>query len=226
MAEQRVLRERFTQELESLRLGILELGSMVDKAVTDCMRALAERNIDLARDVVSRDKLINVKRFTIEEQVIDLLATQQPMARDLRFIAAVLVIAIELERMGDYARGIGEVTVRMGHAPLARPLGQLTQMADLARSMLSDALDAFARQDAPAARLLPVKDDAVDTINDQIYQELVELMITDPRMVTSATWLLWITHNLERLADRATNIAERVVFMVTGQLEEMDVSTY
>lgn len=221
-----VTRERFVQEMDAMKQGILELGSMVDKAVADSMRALADRQLDLAREVVARDKQINLKRFTVEEQVINLLATQQPMARDLRFIAAVLVIAIELERMGDYARGIAEVTIRMGHAPLAQPIVRLSQMADLARDMLGDSLDAFTTQDVSLARSIPAKDNAVDTLNDQIYHDLVQQMIHDPQTVTAATWLLWITHNLERLADRATNIAERVVFMVTGELEEMDVSTF
>jgi phosphate transport system protein len=148
------------------------------------------------------------------------------MARDLRFIMATQIIAIELERMGDYARGIAEIALRMGHAPPIKPVVDLPKMADLARDMLREVLDAFARRDVSLARAIPQRDDAVDALNDRIYSAVIDLMIQDPQTVNRATWLLWVTHNIERLADRVTNVAERVVFMVTGELTEMDVSSY
>lgn len=223
---ERVARGRFTQTLDALHQGVLTLGSMVDKAIVQAIRALVERNFDLAREVIESDQAINRRRFDLENLALDVLAMQQPMAGDLRFIMATQIIAIELERMGDYARGIAEVTLRMAYCPPPKAVEDLIRMSELARAMLSDALEAFARRDIVLARALPTRDDAVDTLNDRIYKTQVDLMIHDPEMVNCATWVLWITHNIERLADRVTNIAERVVFMVTGQLVEMDVSTF
>ena len=223
---ERVTRGKFTHALDELNQGVLTLGSMVDKAIAKAMQALHQRDLDLAREVIENDQAINRRRFDLENLALDVLAMQQPMAKDLRFIMATQIIAIELERMGDYARGIAEVTVRMGFGPPLKSVDDLVRMAELARTMLSDALDAFAQRNVDLARALPARDDAVDALNDRIYQTQVDLMIHDPAMVNCATWLLWITHNIERLADRVTNIAERVVFMVTGELVEMDVSTF
>lgn len=223
---ERVTRDKFVHALDELNQSTLELGSMVDKAITQAMHALFQRDMDLARHVIVNDQTINRKRFALENAALDLLAMHQPMARDLRFILATQIIAIELERMGDYARGIAEVSVRMGYLPPTKCVDDLTRMAELARAMLSDVLDAFARRDAVLARSLPKRDDDVDILNDRIYQQLVDLMIREPQTVNHATWLLWITHNVERLADRVTNIAERVVFMVTGELVELEVSSF
>jgi phosphate transport system protein len=226
MPEQRIVRERFTLALDALNQGVLELGSMVDKAIQKAMQALVEQDLDLARQVMVNDQALNRLRFDLENAALDILALQQPMARDLRFIMATQIIAIELERMGDYARGIAEIALRMGHAPPIQPVEDLPKMADIARAMLREVLDAFARRDVALARAIPQRDDAVDALNDRIYSEVIELMIQDPSTVNRATWLLWVTHNIERLADRVTNVAERVVFMVTGELVEMDVSSY
>ncbi len=223
---ERVTRGKFIHALDELNQGVLTLGSMVDKAIARAMQALAQRNLDLAREVIENDQTLNRRRFELENIALDVLARQQPMAGDLRFIMATQIIAIELERMGDYARGIAEVTLRMSTCPSPRSLDDLMRMSDLARAMLSDALDAFAQRDAALARSLAARDDAVDALNDRIYAAQVDVMTHDPQMVNCATWLLWITHNIERLADRVTNIAERVVFMVTGELVEMDVSTF
>lgn len=220
------MRERLVQGLEDLRQGVLEMGSMVDKAIVQAMQALAERDLDLARTVIANDQALNRKRFDLETEAVDILALQQPMAGDLRFILATQTIAVELERMGDYARGIAEIAVRLGYQPPVKPLVDLPRMAEMARAMLHDALDAYIRRDADAARTLPARDDAVDALNDRIYSELLDIMIRNPDTISRATYLLWVTHNLERMADRTTNIAERIVFMVTGELVEMDVSSY
>lgn len=224
--QQRVVRERLVQSLEGLREGVLEMGSMVDKAIAHAMQALVERDLDMARAVIENDKALNRKRFDIETEAVNILAMHQPMAGDLRFILATQTIAVELERMGDYARGIADIAVRMGYQPPVKPLIDLPRMAETARAMLRDVLDAYARRDAVAAKAVPARDDAVDALNDRIYNDLIDIMIRNPETVTRATYLLWITHNLERLADRVTNIAERIVFMVTGELVEMDVSSY
>jgi len=219
-------RETLTRQIHQLQDEILLLGSMVEQAMLTAVDALKRRDGVVAKKIYSDDRLINEKRFAIENAVLITIATQQPMARDLRFIAAVLVIAIELERMGDYARGIAEIVVRMGYQPPVKPLIDLPHMAEMARAMLRDALDAYVQRDVAAAKALPARDDAVDALNDRIYHELIDIMIRHPDTVARATYLLWITHNIERMADRVTNIAERIVFMVTGELVEMDVSSY
>lgn len=224
--QQRVVRERLVQSLDELREGVLEMGSMVDKAIAQSMQALVERDLDLARAVIVNDQALNRKRFDLETEAVNILALHQPMAGDLRFILATQTIGVELERMGDYARGIADITVRMGYQPPVKPLVDVPRMAELARAMLRDVLDAYVRRDVTAARAIPARDDAVDDLNDRIYTKLIDIMIRDPDTVSRATYLLWVTHNLERLADRTTNIAERIVFMVTGELVEMDVSSY
>lgn len=223
---QKVTREKFSHALDALNQGVLELGSMVDKALGQSIQALVNRDMDLAHQVITHDQVINQKRFDLELAALDIIAMQQPMARDLRFVMATTIIAIELERMGDYARGIAEITVRIGHTPPIKPLIDIPKMATLASAMLHEALDAFTKRDAQLARAIPKRDDDVDLLNERVYRELVALMSRDPDTVTRATWLLWISHNIERLADRVTNVAERVVFMVTGELSEMDVSTF
>ncbi|MDO8672563.1 MAG: phosphate signaling complex protein PhoU, partial [Dehalococcoidia bacterium] len=160
------------------------------------------------------------------EDCLSLMATQQPMARDLRLIIAVLLIGTELERMGDHAEGIAKITLMLADEPLLKPLVDIPRMADKAREMLRRSLDAFIARDAEAAKKIAAEDDEVDALYDRVYQELLTFMISDPRNITRATHLLWVAHNLERIADRATNICERVVFTVTGRMEEINVSKY
>jgi phosphate transport system protein len=167
--------------------------------------------------------VINEKRFAIESEALTLIATQQPMAGDLRVIAAVLEIAHELERMGDYAKGIAKINLMMGDEPLLKPLIDVPLMAEKARSMLHQALEAFVRRDVDLARAIPKQDDEVDALYNQVYRDLLALMMQNPRDIDRATYLLWVAHNLERTADRVANICERVIFMVTGEMMEMDV---
>jgi phosphate transport system protein len=220
------LRTGFHQELRTLQDEVLILGSMVDKAIGRSIDALARLDHAEARRIIKDDLQINARRFAIEEQAVVLMATQQPMASDLRRIVAVLNIIVELERMGDYAEGIAKIVLMHGDTPLLKPLVDVPRMAEQARDMLRRSLDAFIRRDASAAIAIAAEDDAVDALYDQIYRELFTYMLQDPTTFDRATWLLWVAHNLERIADRVTNICERVVFEVTGRMEEMNVSKY
>ncbi len=219
-------RPGFERELRGLQDEVLELGSMVDKAVERSIEALKRLDQPAAHAIIQDDLTVNAKRFAIEDLAIELIATQQPMARDLRTIVAVLSIIVELERIGDYAKGIAEIVLRHQDQPLLKPLIDVPRMAAKARDMLRRSLDAFVERDAEAAKRIAAEDDEVDALYDQVYRELLTYMLQDPRTIDRATWLLWTAHNLERIADRVTNICERVVYEVTGRMEEMNVSTY
>lgn len=216
-------RETFTQELNRLQDEILVLGGMVQKAIGEAIEALKKRDLAEAQRIIAADNLINEKRFAIEADCLALIATQQPMASDLRILAAILEIATELERIGDYAKGISRVNVMMGDQPLLKPLVDIPRMADKSMDMLRRALDAFIRRDVALARAIPLEDDEVDNLYNQVYRELLTYMMADPRTIDRATHLLWVAHNLERSADRVTNICERIIFTVTGEMREMDV---
>ncbi len=215
-------RETFDRRLNQLQDDVLYLGSMVDKAIGRSLEGLKQRDLPLARQVIEDDAAINQKRFEIEEKALLLIATQQPMAVDLRVIAAVLNIITDLERMADHAAGIAKITIMLGDEPLLKPLIDVPLMAAKAREMLRRALDAFVARDAQAAREVSALDDQVDALYDQVYRELLSFMISDPGTITRATHLLWVAHNLERIADRVTNICERVAFTVSGKMEEMN----
>jgi len=217
------MRETFVRGLAQLQDELLNLGSMVEEALDASLEALRRRDLAAAQRIIQSDCFINEKRFAIESEALVLIATQQPMAGDLRTIAAVLEICTELERIGDYAKGIARICLRLGEQPPVKPLVDIPQMAARARAMLREALDAFVRRDADAARAIPRQDDEVDALYNRVYRELLDIIIADPTTIDRATLLLWVAHNLERTADRVTNICERVVFTVTGELGEMDV---
>ena len=219
-------RALFERHLKALNDDVLLLGSMVEKAVVRSVDALKARDMDASRQIIKDDIKINEKRYDIEETCIHLLATQQPMAQDLRNIIAILHIAVELERMGDYAEGISRLNVRIGDEPLIKPLIDIPRMADKAVNMLRRSLDAFVRSDTDEARQVCLDDDEVDALHEQVYRELIVFMLQDPKNITQATYLTWISHDLERIADRSTNICERVIFSVTGKMEEIGVSKY
>ena len=214
------------RRLRNLEEEILIMGSMVEKAIARSLLALRERDQEAAHQVIQEDDYIDMKRFEIEEACIDLIATQQPMARDLRLLVAILHIDTELERMGDYAEGIAKIVVMMGDDPPLKPLIDIPRMAEKATGMLRRSLDALVNRDTVAALQVGNDDDEVDALYDQVYHELVLYMVRDPQTIQRATYLLWVAHDLERLADRATNIAERVVYLVTGKMEEVNVSKY
>ena len=219
-------RAAFDRQLHTLLDDTLLLGSMVEKAIERSIDALVRLDADVARHVIADDAQINAKRYKLEEDAVRLIATQQPMAGDLRLIASVIHISTDLERIGDYAAGIAKIVLMHGDQPPVKPLIDIPRMADMGRSMLRRSLDALVRRDADAAREIVAEDDQVDALYDQIYRELLTYMIEDPHTIQRATWLLWVAHNLERIADRVTNICERIVYMVTGKIEEINVSTY
>jgi len=218
-----MLRKTFEEALQRLQDEVLVLGSMVEKALMESVESLKRRDLEAARRLIAGDRLINEKRFAIEADALALIATQQPMAGDLRTLAAVLEIATELERMGDYAKGIARINLMMGEEPLLKPLIDIPRIAKKAQDMLHRALEAFVRRDVELARAIPDEDDEVDALYNQVYRELLSFIIANPRTIDQATYLLWVAHNLERAADRVTNICERVIFTVTGEMVEMDV---
>jgi phosphate transport system protein len=215
-------REAFDRELQRLQDELLILGSLVETALSDSMDTLKRQDLQAAERVIAADRAINERRFQIESDTLILMATQQPMAVDLRVLASVLEISTELERIGDYAKGIAKITLRIGEQPLVKPLIDLPRMAEKARSMLHRALDSFVRRDVDLARAIPEEDSEMDDLYNQIYRELLTFIMADPRTIDQATMLLWVGHNLERAADRVTNICERVVFTATGKMVEMD----
>lgn len=219
-----MVRESFQKELEGLQGEVLELGRMVEEAVRRAVEALKRRDRQAAKSVVAGDATINKKRFDIEERCLGLLATQQPMAGDLRVLTAILHIATDLERMGDHAEGLGKIVLMLGDEPWIKPLIDIPRMTDIGLEMLREALGAFVARDPAAARRIALRDDEVDALHDQIHRELFLLMIQNPRNVTQATYLMWASHGLERIADLVTNLCERVIFVATGVMEELNVS--
>jgi len=219
-----MVRKTFDSEIQLVKDSVLILGSMVEKALLDSVEALKKRDISEARKIFVEDAEINKKRFEIESQLMVLIATQQPMAKDLRILASTLEIVSELERMGDYAKGIANINIRMGDETLLKPLIDVPRMASKGVDMLHRALTAFINEDVETAKTLPVEDDEVDALYNQIYRELMTYVIADPKTIERANWLLWVAHNLERFADRVTNICERTVFIVTGELGEIKSS--
>jgi phosphate transport system protein len=213
-------RTTFHRELEQLQDEVVVLGSMVEKATLRAVDALRERDVSAARVIEAEDSLVNRKRFEIEEAALLLIATQQPMASDLRRLAAIVHIVTDLERMGDYAAGIARICIDIGDEPLIKPLIDIPRMANLATSMLRRSLDAFIERDVAAAEAIAREDDQVDSLYHQVYRELIMLMLANPRTIDQATHLLWVAHNLERVADRVQNICERVAFVVTGRMQE------
>ncbi len=220
------IRTDFHKRLKEIQDELLLMGNMVEKAITGSMEALKKRDLKLAQRVIDGDVKINEKRFNIEETCIQLIATQQPMAGDLRSIICVLNIITDLERIGDHAEGTAKIAVMTGDEPPLKPLIDLPRMAEKAVGMLHRSLEAFINCDVETARQIIAEDDEVDDLYDQVFRELLTFMAEDPKILTRATRLLWVAHNLERSADRVTNICERVVFSVTGKMEEEGASKY
>jgi len=216
------MRKTFETEIQLLKDEMLLLGSMVETAILGSVEALKKRDNAAAQLIFDADEKINAKRYAIEEQVMIAIATQQPMAHDLRLLASILEVSGELERMGDYAKGIAKINILMGDQPLLKPLIDIPRMAQKGADMLHRSLTAFVNEDVEAARLIPTEDDDVDNLYDQIYHELMMFVIQDARSIERANWLLWVAHNLERMADRVTNICERTIFTATGEMKEIE----
>ncbi|MFM8369479.1 MAG: phosphate signaling complex protein PhoU [Chloroflexota bacterium] len=219
-----MIRKTFESDIQQVKDEVLTLGSMVEHAIIGSVEALKKRDVKAAEKIIAEDKEINKKRFAIENQLMILIATQQPMAHDLRLLASTMEIISELERMGDYAKGIANINVRMGDEKLLKPLIDIPRMAEIGASMLHRALTAFVNEDVEAAKSIPVEDDQVDALYNQIYRELMIFIIEDPKNIERANWLLWVAHNLERVADRVTNICERTIFIATGEFGEIKSS--
>ena len=219
-------RKTFRENMKALEKEIICQGEMVNIALDRSVDALKNLDVIKAEKVIKDDRLINRKRWDIEEQCINLLATQQPVATDLRELIAVLSISTDLERMGDHAEGIAKITIMHGDNPLIKPLVDIPRMAEKASDMLTRSIEAFINRNAETAKAICEEDDEVDALYDQTYRELLSFMIEDPTIITRGTYLLWAAHNLERIADRVTNICERIVFLITGSMDEIKVSNY
>jgi phosphate transport system protein len=217
-----VPRETFDAELTVLKEQLLNLGAAVSNAQKLAVQALADRDDELARVVIAGDQAINQAQRDVEENCLFLIASQQPVARDLRMIASVSAIATDLERMADHAKGIAILALRLSDQPLLKPLIDVPRMAEIGRDLLQGQLQAFMNSDVAAAQALATRDTEVDQLYDQVFRELLVIMMTDPRTITRATYLLWVAHNLERFADRTTNIGERVIFLMTGKIVELN----
>lgn len=210
-------REEFDLKLVSLEEEVESLAEFVSDSINRSVEALKNRDLAASQQVIDLDDYIDDKQSEIEDRCIHLIATQQPVAKDLRAIIALLHIAAELERMGDYAEGIGKISLRMGNEPTLKPLIDIPRMAEKATVMLKDSIDALLNRDTAKAQAVMDADDEVDDLYDQVYRELLLYMIEDPHTIKRATYLLWVAHDLERIADRATNIAEQVIFLVQGR---------
>ena len=216
-------RTSFDDSLSQLKVQLLDYGARVQRVIGEGMDALKTRDRMLAEAIIQNDEHLNETRYELEEECYMLLATQQPMAHDLRDIISILLIGIELERIADHAKNLAEITIFMGNEPLLKPLIDLPRMAETCQLMLGRALDAFAQSDAEAAEAVAAMDDEIDNLYKQIFRELMSYIVEDPRTVTRAMNLLFAAHNLERIGDCITNIAERVIYATTGRLQELNV---
>jgi len=216
----------FHEQLREVEEDVLTMGNMVVNAIDRSMEALKKRDLNLAHQIIADDTQINKRRFSIEEKCVVLIATQQPIESDLRIVVAVLNILTELERIGDYAEGIAKIVIMIGDEAPLKPLIDIPRMGEITRDMIKESLQSFARRDVELAMRVVSLDNIVDSLYDQVFRELLTFMMVDPKTTNRATRLIWIAHNLERAADRATNICERVVYTVTGKMEEIGGSKY
>jgi phosphate transport system protein len=216
-------RETLDRKIQHLLDEVMVMESMVRQATMDAVDALKRQDVKAAHEIYDNDQIINARRFHLENECITTIALQQPlMASDLRRVASILEVVAELERMGDYAKGIAKICVLIGDEPLIKPLIDIPRMAEISTDMLFRSVQAFVRQDVEQARLIPVDDSQVDDLYNQVYHELVSIMINKPDTIDQANHLMWAAHNLERMADRVTNICERTIYIATGELMEVD----
>lgn len=215
-----MMRTAFQENLKQLENELYNMAEMVNVAINRSIIALKEKDVEEAKKIKNDDIHINNKRFEIEEQCIQLIATQQPVATQLRELIAVLNIITDLERMGDYAEGIAKIVIKLNGREPVKPLIDIPRMAEISADMINRSLKAYADRDVVSAREISDLDDNVDDLYHQVVRELISIMIEDPRTITRCTYLMWVAHNLERIADRVTNICERIIFLVTGELVE------
>ena len=215
-------RDIYDRKIQQIKDEILLLGSMVEQATLDSVVAFKHKDLEAARIIIEEDQAINDKRFAIENAIMILFATQQPLAHDLRLLSAILLVSNELERMGDYAKGIANNTIRLVKADIPIPIRDIEKMAELGVNMLHRALSAFVNENMELAIKIPEEDDLVDELFNKSYRAIVNAMIANPATIDDASFLLWVVHNLERFADRTVNICERTIFIISGELLEMD----
>jgi phosphate transport system protein len=211
-------RQALDQAQSGIRDDLLRMASLLESQLRDAIRALANRDMRLAHQVIETDASVNELRYAIENQCMTTIARQQPAARDLRAILAAIHMASELERIGDHTAGIASISIRLGEGPLIKPLIDIPRMTDITVAMIHDALDAYVRLDVELARAVAQRDSEVDAIFQQVLRELLTYMNRDSQQVSGVLYLQWVAHNLERIADRVTNLCERVIFVVTGEL--------
>jgi len=221
-----MVRVNFEKQLKELQDEMLIMGSLVEKTIDRSLEALKKRDLVLARQIIDDDTAVDMKRFEIEEKGIEFIASQQPVAKDLRAVMVILNAITEMEQMADHAEGIAKIALLLGDEPPLKPLIDIPRMAAKATSMLRRSLTAFIEQDIAAAKQISSEDDEVDNLYDQVYRELLIFMLQDPKTITRATYLLWVASNLERIADRVTNICKRIVFLITGKYEDLNTSKY
>jgi phosphate transport system protein len=216
------IRTTFDNEFDAIRQSLYQMSAIIDTAIDSAINSLMEQNIKHAKKIIDSDANINQRRFDIQEACLAIIATQQPAASDLREIVAILYMVVELERIGDYAAGIAKTVVMMKEEPLLKTFKKIPRMGEIARQMLADAMNAFTNRDAEAARQIAERDSEIDALYEDVFHRLIKIMAKEPEMVTRCTYLTWCAHNLERIADRVTNITEQIVFMTTGQIGEFN----
>ena len=212
------MHRHFDDELKDLKEKILRMGGLAEEQVRGALRALIERDSDLARKIIENDRRVNALDVEVDEDCLRLLALQQPTARDLRFITTAMKISTELERISDLAENICERAIELNEEPQLKPYIDIPRMANWSLQMVKEALDAFVTGDSNLARKVCTDDDFVDDLTHQLFRELLSFMLEDPKTITRAIRITFIAKYLERIADHATNVAELVVYMVEGKI--------
>ncbi len=212
----------FEKQMESLQKELLQMGDLVEEAIAKTIESLKKQDMEMAEEVIKNDDRIDQLELKIEEGCLTLIATQQPMAKDLRKVATLYKIIVDLERIADYAADIAKTVKRIGKQPLIKPLVDIPRMTRIAQQMVKEALDSYIREDVSLAISMAQHDDEVDMLHKQIFRELLTIMMEKPRTITQATHLLFISRYLERIADHATNIGENVIFLVTGEKRDLN----
>jgi phosphate transport system protein len=219
-------KESLQKLLDEVKAEVVDMGKTVELALSKSIEALKKRDLNQAHQLIADDTLVNEKRFAIEKKCIDIMARHKLVTHDLNAIVAILNIITELERIGDYAAGIAKIVIMIGNEPPLKPLIDIPRMSEITIDMIHNSLKSFIDNDYKAAIQVVGMDEVVDSIYDQIFRELLTFMMTDPKSINRATRLIWVAHNIERAADRATNICERVVYVLTGKMEEIGASKY
>jgi phosphate transport system protein len=212
----------FDREFDGILTDVVSMAQMVEQAIKRSMKALYENDATLAHKIIAEDTEVNELRYKVESECLALIATKQPTAGDLRAVIAAMHIVVELERMGDHVKGIAKTVIMMEEEPLLKTFKKIRKMGDLSYEMLIGAIEAFVERDAEKAREIAMRDPEMDDLYHAVFEKLVKVMANKPELVTRATYLMWCSHNLERIADRVTNIAERVIFMATGTFGDLD----